>query len=372
MHLHWGQSKYKNKVYKSYSLAKAFRKDGKNRREVFLSLGKLSDEEAARWRIFLKAIKSPDAILTTFEDINIIEKYSYLDLSVVKNIWEEWELGKPFQRKSNAFIDLSTIALILTINRSLQPLSKQQVSSWVKKTWLSKMYDFSEEQLNSARIFRELDNIEDCKDAICKHLHRQLRRRFPASMQEVFYDLSSATFSGTKCILMGWGRCKEGYQNHVVLALVVNQYGMPFYWEVLEGNTADSKTIAWLLKKLKRLFPDLNTTLVFDRGMVSDDNLIMLTGDGYKYISALDKNQIESITDFDFKKYSYFEVEKIVTQIGRTKEFKKLNDTTYYREAGVVNNRRYILCFNPQLFKDQRKSRDVTIENFVSYVRKMN
>lgn len=191
-------------------------------------------------------------------------------------------------------------------------------------------------------------------------------------MNHIFYDLSSATFSGTKCILMDWGHCKEGFQNHIVLALVVNEQGLPFYWEVLEGNTADSNTIGWLLKKLKQKFQNIEATLVFDRGMVSDDNLTLIEQDGYKYISAMDRNQITKIVNIDFKKYSFFNVNSIEKQLEDCLEFKKLNKITYYREVELENRRRYILCFNPQLFKDQRKSREKSIKSLEKYLKQLN
>ena len=96
---------------------------------------------------------------------------------------------------------------------------------------------------------------------------------FADSMRNVFYDLSSTTFTTARCILVKWGHCKEGYRNHAVLALVVNRSGLPFYWEVLPGGTTDATTIAWLLERLEERFKVSQTTLVFDRGMVSDDNL---------------------------------------------------------------------------------------------------
>jgi len=65
------------------------------------------------------------------------------------------------------------------------------------------------------------------------------------------------------------GHCKEGYQNHVVLAIVVNKDWLPFYWDVLPGGTADANTITWLMCRLKSRFKTIDTTLVFDRGMVS-------------------------------------------------------------------------------------------------------
>ena len=62
----------------------------------------------------------------------------------------------------------------------------------------------------------------------------------------------------------------------MVLALVVNRDGLPFYWEVLPGSTADVTTVTWLIERLSRRFDVTQTTLVFDRGMVSEENLAAL------------------------------------------------------------------------------------------------
>ena len=52
--------------------------------------------------------------------------------------------------------------------------------------------------------------------------------------------------------------------------------------------------------------------------------------------------------------------------------FTKLNDTTYYREVPGNSDRRYILCFNPQLFRDQRQARRQAINDFEAFVDMMN
>jgi transposase len=226
--------------------------------------------------------------------------------------------------------------------------------------------------INPSRIFRELAVIEEHKEAICKHLFERMMRENPGSMRSVFYDLSSTTFTGSRCVLMKWGHCKEGYDNHVVLALVVNRDGFPFYWEVLPGGTADSKTIDWLLESVRDRFKIKGITLVFDRGMVSDDNLDAIENSKIKYISAMDKSQLQSITGLDFTSFSHLDPGKIDEQLDSLSDFKKLNDITYYREIKVDGQRRYILCFNPVLFKDQRKARKQAIANFQSFVETLN
>ncbi len=373
LHLHWRPSKYKDTSYKSYSLARAYRKDGKNRKEIVLPLGRLSDEDVKKWKTFVDSLKKPEMILTTFEDIEVLKHYKYLDLAAINHIWDDWKLDKPFSVQSDTDVDLYNIARILTINRCTEPTSKSQVVDWFQGTWLSDLLKVSPEKINVSRIFRDLGHIEDCKDQICRHLYENIKKRNPSSMQSFFYDLSSATFSGTKCILMKWGHCKEGYFNHIILALVVNTDGLPVYWEVLEGNTADSNTITWLIDRLKKIFPVTNISLIFDRGMVSEENLILLEEQGIKYISAMDRNQIEKIANnIDFLQFSHFDPNEIDQQIKQNKDFTKLNDITYYKELKTENNRRYILCFNPQLFRDQRKVKEASIANYREFVEKLN
>jgi len=372
LHLHWRASQYKGKNYRSYSLARGYRENGKNRKKIVIKLGKLSEAEAEKWRKVLKAIKKPDVFLTTLDDISVATHYAYLDVAAANAIWDEWGLDEIFSSNDKRVVTVATIARILTVNRCIDPAAKSQTPEWFRSTALPWLLDVNPDQINVSRIFRELTVIESHKEAICKHLFNRMRRNNPDSMSSVFYDLSSTTFTGCRCVLMKWGHCKEGYHNHVVLALVVNSDGLPFYWEVLPGGTADAKTIIWLLGRLKERFKVLETTLVFDRGMVSDDNLTLMEEAGIKYISAMDKSQLEGITGLDFSLFSHLDPERVDAQAAGLPDFTMLNKTTYYREIKIAGKRRYILCFNPEMFRDQRKARKQAVADFHAFVDNLN
>ncbi len=373
LHLHWRASQYKGKSYRSYSLARAYREQGKNRKEIVIKLGKLSDTEAQKWRSLLQAIKKPGAFLTTLDDLIVTRHYAYLDVATANAVWDSWQLDKAFSARGNRNVGIEAVARILTVNRCIDPATKSQAPRWFHGTALPWLLEVSPELVNPSRIFRELTVIEQHKEAICNHLYTQIQRRQPRSFDSVFYDLSSTTFTGTRCILMNWGHCKEGYRNHVVLALVVNCDGLPFYWEVLPGGTADVTTITWLIERLSKRFDVAKkTTLVFDRGMVSDENLGDLEEKEIKYISAMDRSQLEGITGLDFTLFSHLDPDHVCEQAGKLSRFKKLNESTYYREYPIQGKRRYILCFNPQLFKDQRKARTRAIADFHLFVRDLN
>src|SRR3990167_868548 len=372
LHLHWGSRLHKGTRYRSYSLARAYREDGKNKKEIVLSLGKLSDDEVVHWQNFLRSAKDPATFFTTTDDIVVSEHFAYLDVAVISEIWDEWRLDSVFCPCENKVVSTATIARVLTINRSINPQSKSQTPNWCRSTVLPWLLAFKSESINASRVFRELACIENHKEALCQHLFSLFHKKNPEAMSTVFYDLSSTTFTGSKCVLMKWGHCKEGYKNHVVLAIVVNQEGLPFYWEVLPGGTADATTIVWLLDRLKQRFKTIEATVVFDRGMVSDDNLSLLETAKIKYITAMDKNQIESLASLDFSTFSSLDMDRIEDCAQSLPGFIQLNKSTYYREINVIGQRRYILCFNPQLFVDQRNAREQAIQDFKIFMENFN
>ncbi len=373
LHLHWGERRYKGKTYRSYSLARAYREHGKSRKEIVVKLGKLTEPEVQRWQQILLAAKQPQAFLTTFEQLVVTHHYAYLDVAVVNAVWDTLELNRVFPQTGKRTLTLASIARILTMNRCLEPSSKSRTPEWFRRTALAWLLHIPAAKVNASRIFRELVAIEDQKEGLCQHLSSWLRRQNPDTMQTVFYDLSSTTFSGSHCLLMNWGYCKEGYHNHVVLALVVNRDGLPFYWDVLPGKTSDVTTITWLLDRLKQRLKELHdVTLTFDRGMVSDSNLGLLEHAEIKYISAMDKDQIEGLTGVDFDQFSLVDSQQIEQQVKALPYFTKLTSALFYREITVTGARRYILCFSPHLFKEQRHARDKAVKTFRRLVHEIN
>ena len=376
LHLHWRVGKRGKTEYRSYSLARAYREGGKNKKEIVVKLGKLSEGEAEQWRVTLRTAKNPNAILDNSSDtVSVISNRAYLDVAVALEVWSSWGLSEIFDsgdEKKQRNVPLSSLAAVLAINRCIDPSTKSKVPSWSKKTALPYLLNLQESEINPSRIFRELISIEESKDALTKHLCKKMTERCPEAMKSLFYDLSSTMFTGSRCILVKWGHCKEGYENHVVLALIVNTKGLPLYWEVLEGCTADVTTISWLLESLKSKLSIAIPTMVFDRGMVSDENLNLLEENNVKYITAMDKPQIEGIAKMDFTPFTKMTLEDVDSKIAERSDFICLDKNAYCKEVGVQGNRRYVLCFNPQLFKDQRKAREEQLVKLESFVKDEN
>ena len=179
LHLHWRVSQYKGKRYRSYSLARAYREQGKNRKEIVLKLGKLTDRQADQWRQLLQTAKQPGAFLTTLDDLVVIEHYAYLDVASANAVWEDWQLDQVFTGRGQRKLEVATIARVLSVNRCIDPTSKSQVPVWFRRTALPWLLHVDPHRVNASRIFRELTVIEQHKEALCRHLYEQIRHRLP-------------------------------------------------------------------------------------------------------------------------------------------------------------------------------------------------
>ena len=86
------------------------------------------------------------------------------------------------------------------------------------------------------------------KEELEEHLSVRTNELFDIEDKIVLYDLTNTYFEGRKLgsKLAQYGRNKEkrSHAKLVVLALVVNPEGFFKYSSILEGNMADSKTLA--------------------------------------------------------------------------------------------------------------------------------
>jgi transposase len=354
-----------------WSLVEPFRKDGKNQHNKLYYFGRLTDEEVKTINYALDILKNCNIEKPKLEDIIFNDYWRFLDVAFLNFIWEQWGISKIFSQSENKKVQTSEIIKILTIYRCLDPGSYLSAVEWYNKTALDRILDINAEQINKTRIFRELDCIEDKKKDIENYLYTTLKERDADSLRFVFYDLTDSYFEGRNCELATPGRTKSnGFQKkRVVLSLLVNSNGYPFAWEILEDYTADVNTIKDLSTKWKIQFGfgDNEIILVFDRGMVSDENLKHLELKKYIYITAMDKNQIPKLKNVRIERFEILNSENMIEQIEKM-TFVKYDDQTYYENLGIVDGRRYVLIFNPDMYIDENNSREKLIIRAKAYL----
>ena len=156
----------------------------------------------------------------------------------------------------------------------------------------------------------------------------------------------------------------------MLLGVLINEEGYPFKWDVFPGNIAEVKTLKQNINACQRRFKlsGTNVTLVFDRGIISDDNGQLIEDAKMKYISALDRNQIPSC-GISLEPFEALSTQQISP---KPDGFKKYDDDLYFYDHGVIGNKRYIVGFNPSLFKEDRQNRDKKIQFFETYLKNEN
>ena len=120
--------------------------------------------------------------------------------------------------------------------------------------------------------------LEHKADALFSHLVGRWRDLFNADFDVLLYDLTSTYFEvnasdlpeGGETRRHGYSRDKRPDCPQVVIALVVTPDGLPLAYEVLPGNTADSKTLRMFLGKIERQYGKARRVWVIDRGVPTE------------------------------------------------------------------------------------------------------
>jgi transposase len=129
----------------------------------------------------------------------------------------------------------------------------------------------------------ELLGVEDANEDECyaamdwllglqSTIEAALAKRHLSEGTLVLYDVTSTYFEGRTCTLAKRGHSRDGKRDklQIVVGLLTDAEGCPVAVEVFEGNTADPKTVASQIKKLRERFALKRIVLVGDRGMITD------------------------------------------------------------------------------------------------------
>jgi transposase len=374
-----------------------YRKYNKPYRNIIKNLGRLASDEIEYYKDAVACInRDPDIFPCNINKIEVNQSLTYLPCAVGIHFWNYWNLSKILPtEKGRKKVSTNDIAMIVTALRFVQNTSKSYSTALYEETSLPTLTGIATKLYNKTRLFRELENIESYREAVGKHIFEYAKQQGYTKGQVVFYDLSSSNFSGLRCLMAKWGHCKDGYYVHVVSLIVITPEGYPIYWELLEGNTADAKTIEGLISKVEKIYGHLESVICFDRGMVSDENLKLLEAKAIEFITALDGNQISYFDDVinfglfeEIKELDYKSQGKKIKEMLEKNNFSSQGHNLYYYELVLsdedilkieqetdklaLEKRRYFLAFNPELAYLTAKHRKERVEEFKNWVSSYN
>jgi len=375
------------RVYSYWVVIKTYRdkRTKKVRHQVLQNFGRISKEEVEKVKALMQ-LKSlgKEALVTTWEDIKVEDSYNFLIPLVLDKLWKDWQLDRIIQNHQILSVSLSLMAEILSLNRAISPDSDYQVSRWYESTILPALFKVPFSLVNPTRIYRTLDQILLLESEIQNHLIKRVEELGFDNLSLVFYDITSSYFEGWSCPLGEFGLSRDYRKNklQLLLALAVTQEGFPFYWKVLPGGLHDSLTVKEAATSLKKKFQLKNIILVMDKGMVSQENLKFLEEQNFSYIVTIPRSRVKTLPDFPKEL-----LETIGKELEEEGEKRKLNPKgimekypyftyllprAYFHELKKEGKRRYILCFNPEKFLEERKQRNKKLSSIKNHLEKWN
>lgn len=192
----------------------------------------------------------------------------------------------------------SRVAAVLAVNRLCAPGSELAIEErWYPSTALDDLLGIAEGQINDTRLYRCLDRLLPQKSKLEQHLRQRYGELFQAEFDVLLYDLTSTYVEGTaaKNPLMqrGYSRDHRPDCKQVVIALIVNVEGFPLSYEVFDGDRAEVTTLEVVLRAVERKYGRARRVWVFDRGIVSEENLAMLRKRPGQYLVGTSRSKLK-------------------------------------------------------------------------------
>src|SRR6267142_1444431 len=91
----------------------------------------------------------------------------------------------------------------------------------------------------------------------------------------------------------GYSRDHRPDCEQMVIALIVNSEGFPFSYETFDGNRADVSTMETILRMVERKYGQARRIWVFDRGIVSEENLAAIRKRDGQYLVGTPRSQMK-------------------------------------------------------------------------------
>jgi len=200
--------------------------------------------------------------------------------------------------RDNADVAWSRVTAVLAINRLCAPGSEWAIEQrWYPATALDDLLRIEAGKLNDTRLYRCLDRVLPLKSKLEQHLKQRFGELFGAQFDVLLYDLTSTYVEGAAAdnpmMRRGYSRDHRPDCEQLVLALIVNNEGFPFSYEIFDGNRADVTTVEAMLRTVERKHGKARRVWVFDRGVVSEENLAAIRRRGGQYLVGTPRRKLK-------------------------------------------------------------------------------
>jgi transposase len=212
-------------------------------------------------------------------DAAIEQAFSILNNASIRTLGPEIIFGKIYDSIGFDAIDESLFRH-LVIARLAFPLSKLKTIDY--------LYRYQGTSLDIDAVYRFLDKLNDklkpqAEQIAFAHTQKVLNN----NISVVFYDMTTLYFEASdEDDLRKTGFSKDGKHQcpQIYIGLLVGLGGYAIGYDIFEGNTYEGHTLIPFIEKISQKFNLNKPVIIADAGLLSNDNIKALEGNGYEYI----------------------------------------------------------------------------------------
>ena len=246
-----------------------------------------------------------DAVGVRLSELRLVRPRQWGACWLALKLWNQLDLDGFWQSRllpSREGTPWLKVLKVLTTYRLIDPGSEWKLHrQWFDASAMADLLDSDFCLAEKNTLYRCLDRLVEHKDELFKFLKQRWGEMFGAKFDVLLYDLTSTYFetdierSEKELRQFGYSRDKRSDCRQVVIALIVTPEGYPLSYEVLSGNTRDTKTLEDFLKRIEKLYGRANRIWVMDRGVPTEDSLATMRSMGASYLVGTPKGRLTKL-----------------------------------------------------------------------------
>jgi hypothetical protein len=212
--------------------------------------------------------------------------------AAVRTVWCRLGLDAHFAKlgAERGAVVLEDAVFAMVANRLVDPCSKRRLGEWVDT---DVVMPAGFQTPSADQYYRALDAVAAAKETTEAQLYAALTDLTNLDLRLVCYDLTSTYFEGSTrpserfpSKAFGYSRDHRSDRPQVMIGLLCTGDGIPIAHHVFAGNTADVSTLPNVLDDLQQRFGVGRICVVADRGLISEDNVEVVAGQGFDHVLA--------------------------------------------------------------------------------------
>lgn len=344
--MHIKVKKFRNKngtVAEYIQLVESYRSsEGKPKHRVVACLGRKGDprgeERLANLTLKLADISGVNGLVDLNKELTHAWSKSIGPRFVFRKLWNDLELNRTLSSKYHEH------AFMMVLNRLCDPQSKLSCMKW-KETVYEPLWD----EIKVHDLYKTLDWLMEKKDRIERDMFWSIRDLFNQDVDLILFDTTSVSYWGEGenaplLLRRGHAKNKRNDLKQLIVGLLMTKEGIPVGHEVYPGNQIDVKSFPQMIAKAREKFLLGRVVWVTDRGTISESNINLLESLKQEYIIGV-KMRMMNVG------------QKEVLLNRPLREFERLSKNLYVKQV-EVNDRRYVVCHNPEQEKQDKINRE--------------